>query len=243
LALFPWLFEREYQGVAFDVALHGGTLVAILMYFWRDWWQMARAVFSWGSRENDLADHQRHRKLFFGIVLASVPAAVAGLLFEEVIEDVFRHPLLMASTLFGMGLLMGWVDKRWGRTSEEGSLTTKKMLAVGCAQALALMPGVSRSGVTLTAGLLAGLSRPQAARFSFLLATPIVAGAFILKFPEMLALGLTGPVFWGFLSSVISGLLVIRFLMSYLQKYSLRLFVYYRVILACVVGFVYFLRL
>jgi undecaprenyl-diphosphatase len=231
LILISRLFNWEDQGLSFDVGLHVGTLIALLVYFWRDW---ARMI---GFGLVDLRDHQfrfaRHRseaRLIWLIALGSLPAAIVGLLFESWIEEHVRQPWLVAITLASVGAIMLFVDRRSRRTRGIESIGLMDAVTIGAAQACALIPGVSRSGATMSMGLFRDLDREAAARFAFLLGTPAFVGAALLKVSDFggessralgeLAIGLT--------SSAVVGLLVIHFLMRYLRTRSLLPFVVYR---------------
>ncbi|MEK7745443.1 MAG: undecaprenyl-diphosphate phosphatase [Elusimicrobiota bacterium] len=223
LSLVPWVLGWEDPGLAFDVALHAGTLGALALYLWRDWLDILKGA----MRDPRSAEG----RLLLGIVCASAPGALAGLLLEKQAETIFRTPALTAVNLILFGLAMGWADMRGRKASPLPSLTLKQAILIGLAQALAIVPGVSRSGVTITAGLLLGLESASAARFSFLLAMPITFGAVLLKVPKMgPALLEPGPL-TGIAVSALTGALAIRFLLDHLKKHSLRPFVLYRLAL------------
>lgn len=223
LALVPRLLGWEDQGLAFDVALHMGTLAALLMCFWRDWWDLALD----GLRRADTDN----RRLFDGLVVATIPAAVSGLLLAHQAETTFRDPARIAAALAAFGLLMGWADKRGSKDRALGAAAFKDVVLVGLAQALAIVPGVSRSGITMTAGLLLGFDRVAAARLSFLLAMPITAGAGLHEAKK--ALPYVGePAFWvGIAVSALVGFAVIKGLLRLLTSRGLGIFAAYRVAL------------
>jgi undecaprenyl-diphosphatase len=233
LALIPqllhWPSAEEKFGLAFDVALHVGTLAAVLWYFRGAWAGLVRAFF---SDAPELADE---RRLSRAIVIACIPGALAGALLEKKAETVFRSPVQIAVLMIGMGLVMGIVDRlsRRRRTLEEIRWTDA--LAIGIAQAAALAPGVSRSGVTITAGRLAGFDRADSARFSFLLSAPITAGAALFALRH----GVSGTpaiiVAAGVLSSFFVGWATIAALLAYVRRYSLDVFVAYRILFGAVV--------
>lgn len=230
LALFPWFLGWRDQGLAFDVALHWGTLLSLVVYFREDLAGFAKAALS----GKDSAE----RRLAFGLALATVPAAVAGVLLDDAVETVFRGPHRIAGALALFGLLLGAAD-RWGKKSLAlTDMDWRFCLAVGAAQALAIVPGVSRSGVTLTAALALGLGRVDAARFSFLLAIPIVAGAGLMKLKDLGGETLGAPVLLGIAASALSGYFAIRFLIGFLKDKSLGVFAVYRVLLAAFIFFV-----
>lgn len=229
LVLLPWLFGWEDPGLAFDVALHIGTLLSLVAYFGRDLRRLLRAGLA--SLVERKIGGDPERRLAWGIVLASVPGAVTGLLLEDSVEALFRSPALVATTLIVMGLVLYVVDgARAARRPLEG-LTLADHLLIGCAQAMALVPGVSRSGATITAGRALGATRDAAARFSFLLSAPIVFGAGLLKVPDMVESGIDTPFVAGVVTSAVVGYLAIRYLLVYVRTRSYGVFVYYRVAL------------
>jgi len=179
LALTPWLFGWPDQGLEFDIALHFGTLFSVLFYFFRDWLRILFNGFGLATPGLLGSDPSldRNPKMLWYLVAATIPAGVAGLLLKDKIESTLRSPYIMGTMLIVVGLVM-WAAEKFAkheRTMNEMSL--KDCLFIGCAQALALVPGTSRSGITMTAGLFRNLDRATAARFSFLLSTPIVAAA------------------------------------------------------------------
>ncbi len=223
LALFPWLLHWPDQGLAYDVALHWGTLAALLVYFRRDLMRIASGALGDGGNPE--------RRLAIGIVIATIPAAAAGLLLNDYVETIFRKPAHIALSLMIFGLLLGAADRFGRKRLAFEDIDWKLCLGIGCAQALAIFPGVSRSGITLTAALLLGLRRVDSARFSFLLAIPIVLGAGILKLKDLDAASLGAPFFIGIAVSALSGYAAIRFLLGYLEDHGLWLFAAYRLAL------------
>jgi len=226
LILVPRLFNWPDQGLAFDAVMHLGTLAALLAYFRRELLGMASGALS--------------RRLAGLLILATIPGAVAGVLLEKLIEARLRSPLLIACTTIGWALVMWVADRRAaaaptapGDPLERVSLG--QALTVGCAQALALIPGTSRSGITITAGLLGGIDRATAARFAFLLGIPITAGAGGLKalhlVREGVAPGEAGPLAVALVTAFLSGWFAVWFLVGYLKTRSLRPFVVYRLLL------------
>ncbi len=235
LALAGYFFQVEQAGLTFDVALHLGTLLAILCYFRQDFMAMVRGLLARGTWQ-EIAE-QRRRILF--ITLATMPAVGAGLVFGHAAETVFRSPLIIAFTLSAAGLLLWFADK-WGKKDRDyTSITLKDAFIIGCAQALALIPGVSRSGSTMTAALFLGLSRPAAALFSFLLSAPVVFGAGIYNIPKVMdqsfAPGQVAFYLTGVGVAAVSGYLFIAFLMRFVRTRSLALFAYYRFLLSALV--------
>ena len=230
LILVPWLLHWPEHTLTFDVALHGGTALAIVIYFWNDWVALAGALVA-SLRDRDFTGDQ-HRRLVWYIAIASVPAALVGVLFEEKIERLLRAPGLVAVLLIAMGIVMLLADRISSRSRSLAQLTLQDALTIGIAQALALLPGVSRSGVTITAALLLRMTRADAARFSFLMSGPIVTGAFAYKMVGLLRDGLpseeVAPFIAGVTVAAVVGYAAISFLLGYLQKRSLGLFVFYR---------------
>ena len=231
LILVPWLFGWKDPGLTFSAALHLGTLFAILAFFWKDWAQLIKR---W------------KQPLLWLILIGCLPAAAAGYKFEELFDTVFRSPLIIASLMIGMGLLL-WIAEfvsRKYRNLDEVNLSDS--LFIGFAQILALMPGVSRSGITMTAGLFAGLKREAATRFSFLLATPIILGAGVFKLRHVIAHGVPGgegrAFLVGVIVSAIVGFLAIKYLLQYLQKHTFYVFVWYRLVFGALIFTMFFLR-
>jgi undecaprenyl-diphosphatase len=225
--------------LAFSVMLHLGTLVALLVYFWRDWTRLVPAGLA-AARDRSFAG-DADRRLAWLIGLTTVPAIIAALLFDDLIEGAVRQPALVAVTLV-VGAAVLWVADRWSREVRTiGGLTFPIALAIGVAQALALIPGISRSGISIAAGRFAGLDRPSAARFSFLMATPITAMAVVYEAVALVRgeAGVEvdpGPLVVGLVASLVAGLAAIRFLLRWLAHHPLDIFVWYRLILAAVVA-------
>jgi undecaprenyl-diphosphatase len=229
LVLVPWLFGWTDPGLTFDIALHLGTLVAVVAYFWRDWLRLIAKGFTEAFGPEG--------RLFWCLVAATIPGAVAGFLLEKKAETVFRAPLLIAIMLVVMGLLLYAAD-RWG--SKERSIKTTTFpvsIWIGICQMAAIIPGVSRSGVTITAGLSAGMSREAAARFSFLLSTPIILGAAVAKLPHLMSdpSAITTNFVVAVIVSCVTGFASIGFLLRYVQTRSFAPFVVYRLLLAAIV--------
>ena len=243
LILAPWFFGWTDPGLSFDIALHVGTLVAVVAFFWRDWLDILKATSNDHFKTNyKLQNKSYTSKLFWLLVIASVPGAIFGVLFDSKAEAAFRSPLLIAFTLSVVGLVLYLVDRYAVAKKEIGNITKKDAVLIGLSQAVAIIPGVSRSGATMTTGLWLGLSREQAARFSFLLSTPIIFGAAILKVPHLLKAGIDVPIFFGILASAITGYLAIKFMLKFIAKAGYAPFFWYRLVLAGVVVLVYFLK-
>jgi undecaprenyl-diphosphatase len=245
LALFPWLAGWRDPGLTFDVALHAGTLVAVLLYFWRMWLQMVAAAAGLGAKDDPKV--RENRRLFWYMVIGTIPAGAAGYLFESKAENEFRTPLVIGVALIVVALFM-WAGEGAGRRSEAslGEVTLANSIWIGIAQAFAVIPGVSRSGVTMSAGLFCGLDRRTDARFSFLLSTPIIAGAVLKKGMEIQHEGLPPemrlPFFAGIVVSGLVGWAVIGWLIRYLGSRTFKPFVVYRLALGIFVLAWFFLR-
>jgi undecaprenyl-diphosphatase len=223
LIVFPWIFNWQdpVNTLTFDIALHAGTLCALIACFWKDWMVML----------------SKNSKLFWLILMATLPAGVAGYVFNDLVGQSLRSPLIIVISLVVIGIVMLQSEKIFKR-KKLVDLSVTDVLIIGCAQAVALIPGVSRSGITISAGLFRGLEREDSARFSFLLATPIIAGAIVLHSGKIvLSAAAYDPSIFavGFLVSGITGVAAIKFLLGFLRKYPLNLFVYYRFILAVVI--------
>ncbi|HKF29818.1 MAG TPA: undecaprenyl-diphosphate phosphatase [Candidatus Binataceae bacterium] len=226
LILIPWLLNWQDPGLAFDVALHLGTLLALLIYYWQTWTKLVRSLVN-----NDVAS----RRLLFLLIVASVPGAIIGLLLEKQAETIFRAPLLIASTMAMLGLVLWLVDKLSRSQRKVSDFTAADALLIGLSQALAIVPGVSRSGATITMARALGIEREDAANFSFLMATPIIAGAGLLEARKLVAAGLHAPVVWGFLASAVFGVAAIAGLIRFVRTRTYQPFAWYRIAVAVVV--------
>src|SRR5208337_681570 len=236
--------------LSFDVALHFGTLLSVLFYFRRTWFQIVRAAFggkvvrfseAGGSDVNLTADEQKEeRLLLWFLAAATIPGAIAGKLLEHSAEDYLRERIfLVAGALIVVALLM-WLGEKIGSLSKPLTrISLADSLTIGVAQAFALIPGVSRSGATITAGLFRNMTRAAAVRFSFLLSTPIIAGAALLKAHELhkegLPQGMHTPFLVGVLVSAMVGYGAIAWLIRYLQSNSLKVFIIYRIVVGLIV--------
>ncbi len=234
LILIPHFFGWSDQGLAFDVAVHVGTLLALLIYFRRQLGTMAVSWLDSVFRRR----HTRDSRLAWQILVATIPVGLTGLAFADFIEANLRNPLFVAGTLTFFGLLMYAADRLGRGSSDEFGLSWPQALVIGCAQALALMPGTSRSGITMTAGRALGLSRSGAARFSFLLAVPGIgaAGAYEgLKLVTSPAPVEWGPMAVGLVFAALSGLACIHFLIRFIERIGLLPFTVYRVLVAALI--------
>jgi undecaprenyl-diphosphatase len=242
LILVPWaadwtyLEEHDRFNQTFDVALHLGTLVAVGAYFWGDIVRLVRAwVGTFARRSIETADE----RIAWFVVVATIPAGIAGLLGENLIADNLGEPWQIAILLVAGALLLWWAD-RFPENRRMGDLGLRHAIVMGFAQALALAPGVSRSGITITAGRFMGLDRDGAARFSFLLLLPTVLGAVVLKGVGDVLLGdlpdgWQGPFLVGTLAALGSGLLAIDWLLGYVRKHTYGVFVVYRLVVAALI--------
>jgi undecaprenyl-diphosphatase len=228
----PTLLGWPYAGLAFDVALHWGTLAALLIAFWRDWWNLIRGVF-----DPDPSRRSESWSIWMRLAAASLPAAIAGLLLQDVAETHLRALPIQAAMLVAFGFLLWWIDRVAPKGRETGVPGWGACMTVGIAQALALVPGVSRSGITITAGRAMGLDRVSSARFSFLLGTPIMFGAGMLELRHAPADLFTPAVGIGVLTSAVFGLIAIRGLIRWVSRAGFAVFFAYRVALAALLLF------
>ena len=248
--LLGWNELSPAHELTFDVALHFGTLLSVLFYFRRTWIQIIRAALggkvvrfseAGGTDQNLTTDEQREeRLLLWFLAIATIPGAIAGKLLEHSAEDYFReHIFLIAGALIVVALLMWWGEKVGELRKSLTGINFADALIVGCAQAFALIPGVSRSGSTITAGLFRNMTREAAVRFSFLLSTPLIAGAALLKAHELRKEGLPAemhmPFLVGVLVSAVVGYMAIAWLIRYLQSNSLKVFIVYRIVVGVIV--------
>jgi undecaprenyl-diphosphatase len=242
LIVVPWLLGWGDSGLAFDVALHLGTLVAVAFAFWRDWLRLLQGGVRALVSGRPLADPDARLLLYLAI--ATVPGAVAGVLLDEWAETVFRSPGLVALMMALMGAVLWVADRRAGtQSTSDGAVSLGDAVVIGLAQALAIVPGTSRSGATISAALFLGHKREAAARFSFLLALPITAGAALVKVPALLRSGADmGPVLVGMAAAAVSGLLAIRVLLGYVRTRTYVPFSIYRFAFAAFVWLVLLLR-
>ena len=228
------LLTRRYLGwgeggLAFDVALHFGSLVAVLWYFRAQWAQLVRAAGRIVARRR-IETVEERRVLY--LVIATIPAGIAGLLLEDLAETVFRHPAITATMLIVMGLVLWAVDRFLPRTRGLDSVRWSDALLIGLAQCLALVPGVSRSGATISAGRALGLTRADAAVFSFLMSMPIISAAAIMKVPDAIGeMGFSAPLIAGVIAAALSSWAAIEVLLRYVARRSYGIFAAYRIAL------------
>jgi len=236
LVIVPWLFNWTDPGLTFDIALHLGTLVAVVLYFWRDWLNLILKGFT--DRKSV------EGRLFWYLVAATIPGGLIGLLLEHKAETTFRNPLLIAVMLIILGIILYLADRKSYKNIDLRAITFKTSLLIGISQALAIIPGVSRSGITMTVGLILGLTREGAARFSFLLSAPIILGAALVKLPQIAANPsmVTVSFIVGMVVSCLTGVASIGFLLRYVQTKTFLPFVWYRFALGVIVIAVALLR-
>ncbi len=233
LVLYSLFTGRDYQGLDFDILLHAGSLVAVVTYFRRELWAMSRdwiGALRGGQNTGD-------SRLAWWIIIGTIPAGVFGLWLKDLAEVALRSPLIMGSALIVFGVLLGWADWRHRGERDEYSLTLKDVLIIGLAQVLALIPGASRSGITITAALFLGMSREAAARFSFLLSVPIITAASLLGARDLLNGGMeTDPtaLLVGFTVALVSTYACIHYFLAFIRRIGMQPFVAYRIILGLV---------
>ena len=245
LALIPWLLGWHDPGLAFDVALHVGTLIAVLLFFIKTWVDFTlvgfgmKPLFASGVNSGVVSEPEQNRALIWYLALATIPAGVAGWLFHEQVETTWRSPFVIAAAMILVALVMGWGEKAGRQEKGLASVGLGDSMWIGVAQALALVPGVSRSGITITAGLFRNLKRETAARFSFLLSTPVIAGAALKElhgFPHHRVPQGMGTAFGlGVLISAIVGYATIAYFLKYLQFGTFKIFIYYRLFFGIIV--------
>ncbi len=229
LALAPWLFGWEDPGLAFDVALHFGTLIAVVWYFRMEWAALIRAAF--GIITTGRVETPEKRRVIY-LIIATIPGAIGGYLLQSQAESAFRNPQLIAIALIAMGIVLWLVDKLVDQARVLGEMRWIDALLIGLSQVIALIPGVSRSGSTITAARGLRFDRESAAEFSFLMSTPIIAAAVIMEGSKALQQGgFTNELMAGLVASAVSGWLAISVLMRYVSKHSYGIFALYRVAL------------
>lgn len=227
LNLIPWIFHWEMPD-SFDVALHFGTLLAIAIFFFKDWIGLIRG--GWNRVVHK--EKTTEGNMFWYIVLATIPGGIIGFLLDHFLENTLKAPWIIAIALIVMGIILYIADKKAPSKTEYKDMNLKQTFLIGLSQALAFIPGVSRSGVTMTTARIMGIKREAAAKYSFMLSAPIVLGATLFKLKDFV---LDLPFVVGVLSSFIVGILVIKFLLQYLQKGSFKIFAFYRILLGIVV--------
>ena len=239
LILVPYLLGWEESSMAFDIALHFGTLLAVLAVFFRDWWDL----FMGACQKVIHGKDSFNNRMFWYLVIATVPGALLGFLLDDLVEGVFRKQIwLIAGALAVMGVLIflgdHWADKHYKTETDFKHITLKQAALIGLSQALAIIPGFSRSGTTILTARLMGLSKSAATKFTFLLSVPIIAGASVLKITE---LEISLEVIVGIVTSFIVGLFTIKFLLNYIKNHDFSVFAIYRVVFAIIILVKYFI--
>ena len=238
LILVPYLFGWEQSSMAFDIALHFGTLAAVLTIFFKDWWNLFIGAVNKITKKKDSFNN----KMFWYMIIATIPGAALGFLLDDVIENLIRNNIaLIASSLAIMGILIylgdRWADRHYKIETDFEHISLKQVIIIGLSQALAIIPGFSRSGTTILAARLMGLSKSAATKFTFLLSVPIIAGATILEVGN-LELGI--ETFMGVFIAFVVGIFSIKFLLNYIKKHDFSVFAVYRVIFAIIILVKYF---
>lgn len=240
LIIVPYLlhWENFQNNLNFDIALHLGTTLALLTFFWKDWWRIVMAFLNQILSTERKILKDKDSKLFLILVVGSIPAGFFGLAFQDFVEKTVRQPLVVGVMLIVFALILKIAENKGQQNRSLDQIHFRDTLIIGFWQALSLIPGVSRSGSTLTGSLFLGFDREAAVRFSFLLATPTIVGVGILKVKELVRMGLgdQGDVFLiGFLVSTVSGWLVIKFLLNYIKTHNFDLFIWYRVVVGVLI--------
>ena len=236
LNLIPWIFNWDIPA-SFDVALHFGTLLAIAIFFFKDWINLIKG----GYKQVVKKEKSTEGRMFWYIVIATIPGGIIGFILDHIVgESLGEMPLLIAIALIVMGIILYIVDKKAPSNTKYEDMTFKQTFLIGLSQALAFIPGVSRSGITMTTGRLMGVDRSSTAKYSFMLSAPIVLGATLYKFKDFV---FNLPFVVGVLSSFIVGLLVIKFLLQYLQKGSFKVFAIYRIVVGIAIIILFMTRI
>ena len=240
LDILPWIFgwtNSEAFKIAFegfDVALHFGTLLAIGIFFFKDWIELIKGGFNQIFKK----ENSKEGRMFWYIVAATLPGGIIGLLLDKFVGDGLKQPLIIATALIIMGIILYFVDKKSKSNVKYEQMTFKQTFLIGLSQCLAFIPGVSRSGITMTTGRAMGIKRESVAKYSFMLSAPIVLAATILKLKDFV---FSIPFFVGIIASFIVGIVVIKFLLDYLKKGSFKIFSIYRVIFGIIIITAYFI--
>jgi undecaprenyl-diphosphatase len=228
LALTPWVFGWPPPGLAFDVALHLGTLIALVWFFWSEWMRLARSLFSIVRKRR--VETEGERRVLW-VTLATIPGGLAGYLLQDYAKTIFRNPALIGVMIIVMGIVLWGVDRYAKSDRALETMTLKDAIVIGVAQMFAIIPGVSRSGSTITAGRALAFSREGAAVFSFLMSLPIITAAVIFEGRHAIEHGITAPLVVGVLASAVSGWLAISVLLKFIARNSYGIFALYRLII------------
>ena len=240
LDIIPWIlgwtanpeFNIAFEG--FDVALHFGTLLAIGIFFFKDWLKLIKGGFNQIIKKEKSSEG----RMFWYIVIATIPGGLIGLILDKFVGDTLKKPIIIAIALIVMGIVLYVVDKKSKSSTKYEQMNFKQTFLIGLSQCLAFIPGVSRSGITMTTGRIMGIDRESVAKYSFMLSAPIVLAATILKLKDFV---FSVPFFVGVLASFIVGIFVIKFLLEYLKKGSFKIFAIYRVIFGIIIIMFYFM--
>lgn len=235
LVLFPWMFKFTDPGLSFDIALHAGTFLAILFALKNDWISLAKSILD--------KKMTFERKLIGFLLLTSIPGAIFGYLLEDKAHTAFREPMIIAGTLVFFGVVLWGVDKMTRKQEEIGKMNSLSAFLIGISQAIAIIPGVSRSGATIAAGRALGFSREAAVKYSFMAALPIIFGAAVFGLRNVgVAEFVSTNWVLGFLASLVASFFAIKLLLFYVKKYDFSIFLYYRVFLALIIILIIMLR-
>ena len=239
LILVPYLFGWSSHSMSFDIALHFGTLLAILAVFFKDWWELIIGAYNKVTKGKESLNN----RMFWYLIIATIPGAIFGFILSDTIEEKLRPmiwPIALLLAIMGILIFLGdrWADKHYRIETEFKYISLTQAIIIGLSQALAVIPGFSRSGTTILVARLTGLSKTAATKFTFLLSVPIIAGATILKLPE---LTINIETIIGVTVSFIVGLFSIKFLLNYVKKHDFSVFAVYRVIFAIIILVKYFI--
>ena len=247
LIVFPWLLhwnDTFLNSLTFQVALQLGSVLALISFYWKEWGTLIKEFFLGIQERRPFGNF--HRKLVWYVIAATIPGAIFGYLFEKQVKEVLRNPLNVGIAMIFFGIVLYFADRAARSNKRDyGQIGFKDSVAIGTAQAIALVPGVSRSGITMTAALFLGLDRETAAHFSFLLAMPILLGASLLKLHNLVhyfPASEVRPFIWGIAGSAIVSYIVIGVLLKYLKRHSFIPFVWYRVLFGTFLIVMYFTR-
>ncbi len=236
LHIFPWVLNWSEMPESFDIALHFGTLMAVVLFFFKDWINLFKGGWKKLVKKEDSIDG----KIFWYLVIATIPSALLFLILDKIFGDFLKNELVIALTLIVMGVLLYIVDKRAKSTYNLEKMTLKQAIIIGMSQALAFIPGMSRSGSTMTIGRVMEVDRATTAKFSFLLSVPIIFAATIYKLKDFV---FNIPFIIGVVVSFVVALVVIKFFMSYIKKGSYKIFAVYRVILGLAILSIYIIKI
>lgn len=235
LVAIPFLLGWPVHSLTFDVALHFGTVIALLLFFWQDWILIIKNGFSKIETKS-----QYPKNLLWQIMVASIPAGILGILVDKYVEKYFHQPVLLAINFFVFGILLWLADKKSRSDFKISDMKYKNSFLIGLAQSIALIPGISRSGITMIAARMTGLDRENSARFSFLIGMPAMIGAFLYKLKDLSGQNLDLSFWIGVIASAVVGYLAIKFLLDFLKKSDFAIFAWYRIAFAILILIVFF---